>query len=674
MLKLEIGSLFEGKYRIEEELGSGGMGTVFRALQLDLGRFVAIKLLNNVALAQDDAERFKREFKLLAQLSHIHVVASYSQGLSLDGTPYAVFELIDGLNLQSLLSKEEKLPWRRAVRIALQIAEGLAEAHKHGIIHRDIKPSNIMICSKPEADFVKIIDFGLAKIETKSELESLTESGILLGSVHYMSPEQCRAEKDLDARSDIYALACLLFELIGGFKLFDAANPVAVIYMQGNESPSRNLSKLASLAPAEIVQLLTEMLEKEKEKRPLSMEEISARLKNTLERREADTGEVQAGFEIKQQKLKRIFPALLFAAASILLAISTYGFLKREKGRQISNKEPASHGHAKSVRLLRSFQKFYETINNPHLHLSQPEIQANIRAWYKRYGHDGDIAAYDRAQAFYQIVRIQSLDAKETDLDKYKRYIVALNPELVAERGVCISLMVEMAQSQLILGQRKMAVDTLKKAAGLFDGTEISSSDKTALLILSRALLVLEQRDCARSCLDKLARVSKQNEFFNLYGDYQLAGGHLSDACKSYQDGWQFLYARRAGETESDQLPIIYGYENLTSKKRVIGVPAGGSELLGFAGKLSLLDPALAASDLERGVQVCKQELAEGYKLDTDWRATAELARRLALKPLERQCYEQSISQTKVKLSAPNSAADSFKLQLELVEDYLKIQ
>lgn len=232
-----IGEIIESRYELLELLGEGGMGRVFKARQIGLERIVAIKLLHSSLLGDKDSLlRFEREGKILSELSHKHILGFYSFATWQGGKPYIVMEFIDGTNLANVLNKEQAISWQRALNIGLQICDAMQTAHTHGIINRDLKPNNIMLLSAPTADFVKIIDFGLAKLLNSASNQKLTQTGALIGSIHYLSPEQCLG-MPTDHRSDIYSLACIIYECIAGKPPLDADNPVGLVHKHAYEVP-----------------------------------------------------------------------------------------------------------------------------------------------------------------------------------------------------------------------------------------------------------------------------------------------------------------------------------------------------------------------------------------------------------------------------------------------------
>ncbi len=221
---LRVGTRF-GEYEILEELGSGGMGKVYRARDVTLERTVALKTLAPAA-AKDPAfaQRFLREARAVARLNHANIVQIYNFG-SVDGVWYLAMEYVDGPSLGKRL-RTGRFPEAEAVRIARQICQALALAHGEGLIHRDIKPDNIMMTGRGD---VKLVDLGIAK--RLDEDQSLTQTGHSMGTPHYISPEQIRGQKDIDARADIYSLGATLYHLVTGHTPYQGASGAVVMSM-----------------------------------------------------------------------------------------------------------------------------------------------------------------------------------------------------------------------------------------------------------------------------------------------------------------------------------------------------------------------------------------------------------------------------------------------------------
>ena len=192
-----IGQALDGKYRLDERLGHGGMGTVYRATHLLIDRPVAVKVLNSRLVTDEAAkERFRREARAAGRLRHTHAVAVTDFGETEDGIVYIVMELLEGTSLREVLVREAPLDPARAVSLMLQTAAAVAAAHQEGIIHRDLKPANIFIAQRPQAPpIIKVLDFGIAKLAADAadggEGVTLTDTGVMIGTPRYMSPEQC---------------------------------------------------------------------------------------------------------------------------------------------------------------------------------------------------------------------------------------------------------------------------------------------------------------------------------------------------------------------------------------------------------------------------------------------------------------------------------------------------
>lgn len=253
-LEVLIGKRILGDYLIEKKIGQGGMGAILLAKQESLERYTALKIiLPKFSSNENVVKRFFREVKLTSRLEHPNIVTIYNFGKSREGILFVAMEYLDGVNLDSIVRKQGPLPPERAIPIAAQIASALSEAHAKGVIHRDLKPSNIMLVKRGGmADFAKVLDFGIAKsIEEQGEDEpQLTMSGQILGTPAYMSPEQCSG-KPLDARTDIYSLGIIAFELLAGKKPFMAESAIGFLQQHLMTPPPRLSSFLApGLVPA----------------------------------------------------------------------------------------------------------------------------------------------------------------------------------------------------------------------------------------------------------------------------------------------------------------------------------------------------------------------------------------------------------------------------------------
>src|SRR6476469_8603534 len=219
-----VGHILDEKYRLEERLGVGGMGTVYRARHLLIDRPVAIKVLNKLFVEDEAARtRFRREARAAGRLQHPNAVTVTDFGESQDGFVYLVMELLEGRTLRDVLAKEAPLDVARSVALMLQISAAVAAAHEAGIIHRDLKPANIFVVQHPEVPaVVKVLDFGIAKLAA----ELLDDEGAMIGTPRYMSPEQCDG-LELTPAADVYSLGCILYEMLTGTVPFSGATPLA---------------------------------------------------------------------------------------------------------------------------------------------------------------------------------------------------------------------------------------------------------------------------------------------------------------------------------------------------------------------------------------------------------------------------------------------------------------
>lgn len=226
------GKILDGRYRIEEAVGSGGMANVFAATDLTTGRKVAIKMLKDAAAAEPKTlKRFINESRAISMLDHKNIVKIYD--INVEGVyKYIVMEYIDGMTLRDYLSYRHTIDWRDAVIYCQQVLAALDHAHSKGVVHRDIKPANIMILEK---GIIKVTDFGIAKIIDGRATSTLT-ANTAIGTVYYISPEQAQNQK-IDSRSDLYSLGCMLYEMVTGKLPFVADSSLAIILKQVKDDP-----------------------------------------------------------------------------------------------------------------------------------------------------------------------------------------------------------------------------------------------------------------------------------------------------------------------------------------------------------------------------------------------------------------------------------------------------
>lgn len=212
-----LGQVIDQRYRVVKVIGRGGMGVVYQVEHIAMGKIMAMKLLNSQVRSRPHAvRRFRQEIKVVARLSHVHTVSVFDCGDAEDGSLYIVMEYLRGLDVEQLLQHEPMLPCERTARIARQVCASLSDAHKRGIVHRDIKPANIFLLRDGgEYDFVKVLDFGIAKL-TEPGQEKVTEIGLIVGTPFYMAPEQARGSHALGPTTDIYSLGVVMYEMVTG--------------------------------------------------------------------------------------------------------------------------------------------------------------------------------------------------------------------------------------------------------------------------------------------------------------------------------------------------------------------------------------------------------------------------------------------------------------------------
>ncbi|MBC7932011.1 MAG: SUMF1/EgtB/PvdO family nonheme iron enzyme [Rubrivivax sp.] len=261
-----IGRTLEGRYRIDSLIGLGGMGSVYRVTRLLIGDEVAMKILHSERVADPHVgERFRREAQAAARLKHPNAVSIYDFGITSDGLQYLVMELLEGLSLRQIIKQEGSLPPSVAAEITTQVCAALDEAHRRHIVHRDIKPDNIIINSTFAGLRVKVLDFGIAKL--RDDVAShLTQTGSVMGTPHYMSPEQCLGE-ELDSRADIYSMGIVLYEMLCGRVPFNSPVSTAVVVQHVNQPPQSLRTINTGISP-QVEAVVFHALEKQREARP----------------------------------------------------------------------------------------------------------------------------------------------------------------------------------------------------------------------------------------------------------------------------------------------------------------------------------------------------------------------------------------------------------------------
>jgi eukaryotic-like serine/threonine-protein kinase len=276
-MDFEVGHLLGGKYRIVRRIGVGGMGSVYEAKHAGLGTPVAIKvLLPSLARVPTVADRFRREAQVSATLKSPHVIRVTDVDQLPDGRPYLVMELLEGESLQDHLENAKSLSREESVDIGLQILLGLECAHALGVVHRDLKPGNVFLDARGVGRVAKLLDFGVAKVRATPEFQALTRPGMVMGTPEYMAPEQAFSADQADARSDLYSVGVMLYEMLSGALPAQGSLPIAVAH-QVMTNQVRPLRELCPGLPQGLLNLVHRAMQPER----------TARFESALEMRRA---------------------------------------------------------------------------------------------------------------------------------------------------------------------------------------------------------------------------------------------------------------------------------------------------------------------------------------------------------------------------------------------------
>ena len=276
-----------GSYQLVERIGSGGMGEVWRAKHRLLVRPAAIKLIREEALGKNPAEaedalrRFEREAQATSGLTSPHSIDLYDFGVTAEGSFYYVMELLEGIDLKSLVTQFGPLPAERAIYVLRQVCHSLYDAHSTGVIHRDVKPGNIFVCRYgAEHDFVKVLDFGLVKQigDQDGKASQITMMGMACGTPGFMAPEMAVGSTSVDRRADLYGLGCVAYWLLTGALVFEGATPIELLVRHAKDEPPPPSARTEMPIPQDLEQVVLQCLEKEPRKRPQDARELDRML------------------------------------------------------------------------------------------------------------------------------------------------------------------------------------------------------------------------------------------------------------------------------------------------------------------------------------------------------------------------------------------------------------
>jgi eukaryotic-like serine/threonine-protein kinase len=373
------GDTIAGRYELEEIVGTGGMSTVWRARDVLLERKVALKILH-ARYGEDDeyVERFLREARAVAQMSHPNIVTVIDRGEDRE-RQFIVFEYVEGENLKQLLDKRGPLPIHEVVNLALEIARGLAFAHERGIVHRDVKPQNVLLNGDGRA---KVTDFGIAR--SLDVERGVTQTGTVMGTSNYIAPEQASGER-VGTESDVYSLGCLLFELLTGDVPFPGDNFVAVALQHLNEPPPSVLERRQD-APPRLAWLVDRALAKDPEQRP-TMEEVVAELEATRDPTQATV--VVSRLARARRRRDVPWPLVLAVAGLLLIAAAVAGALLLTDTVKVPGTEPSSPQPV-VLTALRSHDPFGDDRTEHESEVRNATDRDPATAWRtSRYGFGG---------------------------------------------------------------------------------------------------------------------------------------------------------------------------------------------------------------------------------------------------------------------------------------------
>ncbi|HEX3268626.1 MAG TPA: protein kinase [Gaiellaceae bacterium] len=371
-----MGELIAERYELEELVGTGGMSSVYRAHDRLLERDVALKVLHQQFLSDgEQVERFRREARAVAQLSHPNIVTVIDRGEQ-DGRQYIVFEYVDGENLKALVEREGPLPERDAIELALQVARALGFAHEQGLVHRDVKPQNVLL---NDGGDTKVTDFGIAR--SLDVQGGLTQTGTVMGTSDYIAPEQARGSR-VDAQSDVYSLGAVLYELLTGEVPFKGDNFVAVAMRHINEPPPSVREHRPELSPC-VDAVVRRAMAKEPRDRFRSMNELCVELTDCLAQLDgAATSSAAETMVVAPQRRRRgsrpprapaerpsVWPLiLLLAGLAVLAGILAAVFAFTDSGQRIKEAVGAKKSGAAGKNVTLSGVAAYDPFGDQHEH------------------------------------------------------------------------------------------------------------------------------------------------------------------------------------------------------------------------------------------------------------------------------------------------------------------
>lgn len=564
---LSPGETFDGKFVILQSLGSGGMGDVYKCRQVGVERLVALKLLNRVlADTASSLQRFEREAKILSLLDHRGIARFFFYGVSSDKFPFIAMEYVEGDSLRERVRQLGTLAWRDAANIAIQICEALSYAHDRSVIHRDLKPENIILTN---GDRVVIIDFGLAKVSDPN-WDSLTQTGELIGTTSYLSPELCRGYRP-DHRSDLYSLGIILYEMISGVPPFSADHPMGVIYKHAHEDAPR-LSVTDLSIPAQVNWIIAKCIAKDPSDRYQSAKELEADLQALISNKISAIEAPSTGSDTAHGARGKQLILLL----SVLIIVSSYFvFVAKPRTNKTVANNPESQAFHKRPRKLatsdsqlrqKSLQYILDRFNKLRESNQHAEAQNLVIRWVQAIEKERPLTPSEIGDTACAISRSQAeshdfTSALRTETDALKRLEGHPESNTLAVMLLVAQLAHGPNQSEFTAGGKNSKFQqAANKLQQLLNKTELPEAvliDAISRVVeakihsrqLNDALAIIE-KTCSRTtncialmrlraeCLFSLDRIEEAKVAAKQYGSYFDFDQYRMQPSKAEQDVW----------------------------------------------------------------------------------------------------------------------------------------
>ena len=415
-----IGTTFAEKYEVLSFLGKGGMSVVYQVRHLFTGKLAALKVLHtHLAQQEMTVKRFRQEAQTSGALVHPGIMSVQDFGVNKDGVPYLVMDFIEGESLSDLLKTQGPLELDSFLNLMVQVSGALAYAHQKHVIHRDLKPSNIMVTSFQGKQNAKIVDFGIAKIVQNNSAQQLTQTGDLFGSPLYMSPEQCSGRR-LDGRSDIYALGCVMYELLSGTPPHVGETILETINKHNNELPPPLKSpQIDSEVKGRLELLILKCLAKDVDERFQSASEIESELRSiSLSQKGGVLSRLSSAWSLSKAKRaarKKNFMPLLVLTLAVSCLFSTAALLfithlGQRSQESLSESQAIISEHSKIERDLLNLHRLAESYAIDRLPGSLPEFKATVKALKRKFDRQeknlqrrpADLASFKQNRPLYE--------------------------------------------------------------------------------------------------------------------------------------------------------------------------------------------------------------------------------------------------------------------------------